>query len=193
MKYDTFLTIGMHAELRAASPWGPFFCHLPIPHSILIDDLKMQGRVSPMQKNNLIKQLVAETPPGSLSSEGLCTAISFTGAGTRAVKQWVASLWTNIEKRGNEAHLTFCLCFWHGSKKCSESARAAVSLEKRRISPEWQELKTRGSDCAVPMPSVPWPRSLQTQAKLGVLLLIDGMPKRAINWSAVTPEGPACE
>lgn len=44
---------------RAA--WGPFFCHLPLPRSILIDDLKMQWIASPGQKNNLIKQLVADT------------------------------------------------------------------------------------------------------------------------------------
>lgn len=87
--------------------------------------------------------------------------------------------------------MTFCLCFWRGSNKCSESARAALSQEKRRISPEWQKLKTRGNDSAVPMPSVLWLRSLQTQAKSAVVLAMDGMPKRAVNWSAVITEDPA--
>lgn len=129
--------------------------------------------------------------PASLSSEVLCPAISFTGTGTWAVKQWEASFWTNIEKRGNEAYLPFCLCFWHDSNKWIESARAALSPEKRRISPEWQELKTRVSDSAVPMPSVlHFP---QTRAKLTLVLVIDGMPKRALNWSAVTTEDPAWE
>lgn len=73
--------MGIHAELRPAAAWGPFFCDLPILRSILIDDLKMQGTASPVQKNNLIKQLVADMLQTFSSNKALCTTISFTGVG----------------------------------------------------------------------------------------------------------------
>lgn len=53
--------VGTHAKLRPAAAWGLFFWNLPIPCSILIDGLKTQGIAPPVQKNNLIKPLVADT------------------------------------------------------------------------------------------------------------------------------------
>lgn len=88
--------------------------------------------------------------------------------------------------------MKFCLHFWHGSNECSENARAALSLEKRRISQEWQKLKNRANECSCSTISTKAAFSSNSglQAKLVVVLVIQGMLNRALNWSAVTTENP---